>query len=162
MREVALPILKEFGYPGILFVPTDFIGGHNSFDADEEPNEPICDWEDLRELERHGISVQSHGAAHRAFSEIDVVQQEHELVQSKKTLQAGLGTNVEIFSFPYGDNGGHPQLVAGLLEHCHYRAACLYDGLLNELPVKTPYQLSRLTIGPDSDLEALLTPNEPK
>ena len=50
MREVALPLLLQFGYPGVLFVPTDFIGGRNLFNADDEPEEAICDWDDLRRL----------------------------------------------------------------------------------------------------------------
>src|SRR5687768_6961666 len=69
--EVALPVLRRFELPAVIFVPTQFIGGYNSFDADiqYEPHEPICDWDELRELERNGISVQSHGVSHRRFSE---------------------------------------------------------------------------------------------
>ena len=47
IRTVALPWLRRFGYPAVLFVPTDYIGGTNDFDAGEEPEEAICDWDDL-------------------------------------------------------------------------------------------------------------------
>ena len=59
--EVALPCLLRFGYPAVHFVPTDFIGGRNRFDGGAEPEEPICDWDELRELERQGVSVQRTG-----------------------------------------------------------------------------------------------------
>src|SRR5215203_5566784 len=32
--EVAVPLLRRFGYCGVIFVPTGFIGGYNAFDAD--------------------------------------------------------------------------------------------------------------------------------
>ncbi len=47
-RTHAVPQLLRFGVPALLFVPTDFIGGTNAFDADtREPIERICDWDDL-------------------------------------------------------------------------------------------------------------------
>src|SRR5215204_7685155 len=64
MRTVALPWLLRFEYPAVFFVPTDFIGGRNTFDP-AGPEEAICDWDDLCELERRGVSVQSHAASHR-------------------------------------------------------------------------------------------------
>src|SRR2546423_5803851 len=47
--HVAVPWLRRFGYAGMVFVPTAFIGGRNSFDDGVEPEEAICDWEELRE-----------------------------------------------------------------------------------------------------------------
>src|SRR5262249_44465766 len=67
--DVALPCLRRFGHPAVVFVPTGYVGGRNDFDTDIEPTEVLCDWDDLRELERGGVSVQSHGVAHRRFSE---------------------------------------------------------------------------------------------
>jgi peptidoglycan/xylan/chitin deacetylase (PgdA/CDA1 family) len=43
MRTVALPWLLRFGYPAVLFAPTDYIGGFNGFDTGYEPEEAICD-----------------------------------------------------------------------------------------------------------------------
>ena len=37
--DYGLPELRLFGYPAVMFVPTAFIGGHNDFDADNEPEE---------------------------------------------------------------------------------------------------------------------------
>jgi len=58
VRETASACLRRFGYPAVLFVPTDFIGGRNWLDVDtDEPEEDLCSWDDLRELERSGFSV---------------------------------------------------------------------------------------------------------
>jgi peptidoglycan/xylan/chitin deacetylase (PgdA/CDA1 family) len=156
MRQVALPWLLRFGYPAVVFVPTDFIGKCNEFDAGVEPKEAICDWDDLRELERHGISVQSHGASHRRFSELAPAELEEELLRSKATLEAGLGKPVEVIAYPYGDGGVDPQSVARALERAGYRAACLYKGGPQLLPIADPYRLPRLPIGPNTDLQEAL------
>jgi peptidoglycan/xylan/chitin deacetylase (PgdA/CDA1 family) len=165
MRTVALPWLQRFGYPAVLFVPTDFIGGHNTFD-DAEPEEELCDWDDLAELERLGVSVQSHGASHRPLSDLTPTEQEEELRRSKTTLEAGLGKRVEVVSYPYGDDGvssypygddaANSQILRKIretLKRAGYRAACLYGGGPIRLPAADPYRLARLAVGPDSDLQ---------
>jgi len=55
--QVAIPWLQRFGYPSVVFVPTQFIGAYNAFDDGYEPREAICDWDDLQELERLGCSI---------------------------------------------------------------------------------------------------------
>jgi peptidoglycan/xylan/chitin deacetylase (PgdA/CDA1 family) len=156
--EVALPWLRRFGYPGVIFVPTSYIGGRNAFDADAliEPEEAICDWSELRELTRHGISVQSHGVSHRRFSQLSQAEQDQELLRSKTVLEDGLGKSVEVFSFPYGDDGADPRIVARLLARSGYRAACLYGGGPNHVPVRNQYRLSRIAMGADTDLRVAL------
>lgn len=156
MRDVVLPCLLRFGYPAVLFVPTDYIGKVNSFDAGNEPEEAICDWEDLWELSRCGVSVQSHGASHRAFSELCLTGKEEEIHRSKVVLEAGLGEPVEIFSFPYGDRGSDPTAVEKTLERAGYRAACLYGGGPAIFPIAAPYALTRLAMGPETDLRSEL------
>ena len=156
MRTITLPLLLRFGYPAVLFVPTDYIGGLNGFDAGNEPEEAICDWDDLRELERSGVSIQSHGASHRPFSELDQAGQEEELTRSKTTLETGLEKPVEVFAYPYGDGGTEPGATGRALKRAGYRAACLYKGDANPLPIAEPYRLTRLAMGPDTDLRAEL------
>ncbi len=68
--EVAKNVLQKFGFPAVVFVPTDLIGKTNRFDREVEPEEAICDWSDLRALEDAGIRVESHGASHRRFSQL--------------------------------------------------------------------------------------------
>jgi peptidoglycan/xylan/chitin deacetylase (PgdA/CDA1 family) len=150
--EYGLPELQFFGYPAVMFVPTAFIGGHNDFDADSEPVEAICDWDELRELERCGVSVQSHGVSHRAFSDLSPAEEEQELLRSKAALEDGLGKPVEVFSFPYGDCGPEPAATQRVAEQAGYRAACLYGGRPHRVPVADPYRLARLALGPDTDL----------
>lgn len=151
--DVALPWLLRFEYPAVLFVPTEFIGGRNSFDIDQEPEELICDWSHLWELEQHSVSVQSHGVSHRAFSELDISEREYELSRSKAALEEGLKKQVEVFSFPYGDDGPDPKGQGDALARAGYRAACLYGGSPFSPSIADPFRLPRVAMGPDTDLE---------
>jgi peptidoglycan/xylan/chitin deacetylase (PgdA/CDA1 family) len=104
----ASPCLLGFGYPAVVFVPTAYIGGRNDFDRDVEPEERICDWDDLRELDRRGVSVQSHGVSHRWYSTLDPAELRDELVRSKEALEDGLSKRVEVLAYPTGMPGAIP------------------------------------------------------
>jgi len=39
MRHVMLPTLQKFGMPAVLFVPTDFVGARNTFEAQQMAND---------------------------------------------------------------------------------------------------------------------------
>lgn len=159
MTTVVLPCLQRFRFPGVVFVPTDYIGGSNSFDTDEEPPERMCTWEDLRQLESEGVSVQSHGIKHRPFSELSTDQQWEELNHSKSILEAGLQKQIEAFAFPYGD-GGSSDIVGPALVRTGYRTAFLYGAnetyVPERLPISNPYRIDRIAMGPDTDLGAVL------
>jgi peptidoglycan/xylan/chitin deacetylase (PgdA/CDA1 family) len=150
--EVAVPWLERFGYPAVLFVPTDFVGRTNLFDLDNEPEEPLCDWDDLRELVRRRVVVESHGASHRTFSELTRSERAAELERSKAALEAELDRPVQLFSYPYGDDAG----AAPQVRDAGYRAAFGYGGRTIPLPAEDAYRLERLAMGPDTDLRTAL------
>jgi peptidoglycan/xylan/chitin deacetylase (PgdA/CDA1 family) len=158
VREVALPWLERFGYPAVVFVPTDFVGRTNRFDLESEPEEALCDWDDLRELAHRGVAVQSHGASHRAFSELTPDERVLELERSKAALEAELEQPVELIAYPYGDDAGTPPGLREALVRTGYRAACLYIGGPVSIPANDPYRLERVAIGPDTDLTTVLEP----
>ena len=146
--------LADQGYPAAVFVPAGYVGRSNEWDAGTaEPEEAICDWDDLRALDRTGLSVQSHGVSHRAFSELDPDERRRELADSKRALESGLGKKVELFAYPYGDEGtGASKAVAD----AGYRAAFIYEGGPFRLPAADRYRLPRIPIGSDTDLETEL------
>jgi peptidoglycan/xylan/chitin deacetylase (PgdA/CDA1 family) len=150
--EVALPWLERFGYPAVLFMPTDFVGRTNTFDLESEPEEPLCDWDDLRELVRRGVAVESHSASHRRFSDLTPPERVLELQRSKAALEAELGQAVQLFAYPYGDDAG----AASQVREVGYRAAFGYGGGTISLPPKDAYRLERLALGPDTDLRTAL------
>jgi peptidoglycan/xylan/chitin deacetylase (PgdA/CDA1 family) len=148
----ALSRLRAFGLPAVLFVPGGFIGGTNGFDAGVEPEEAICDWEDLLELEQHGISIQSHGISHRRLSELDQNELEREIMGSKALLESRLRRAVDVFSYPYGDCGHDGSDTARVLRRAGYKAAFGFGGRPMNVPLADVYRVERIPVGPDTDL----------
>jgi len=61
-RTTALPWLRRFGYPAVVFATTNHVGATNVWDHGDEPTEAIADWDDLLDLQSQGVAVQSHSA----------------------------------------------------------------------------------------------------
>jgi len=156
VHEHALPVLARLTCPAVIFVPTEFVGAMNEFDRDEEPPEPMCGWAELADLSRSGVSVQSHGVTHRAFSGISPAERQEEIAVSKSTLEARLQAPVDLFAYPYGDDAdGSPDVRAALTE-TGYRAAFGYGGDPFALPAADRYRLARIAMGPDTNLRSAL------
>jgi peptidoglycan/xylan/chitin deacetylase (PgdA/CDA1 family) len=152
----ALEALRRFGFPAIVFVPTDFVGRCDHWNDDsDEPVEALCGWDELSRLDEAGVSVQSHGASHRSFSRLDPDKVTAELTTSKRELEAALGRAVELFAYPYGDRGSDG-VAERELARAGYRCAFGYGGAPNDIPVPNEYCLARIAMGADTDLEAEL------
>ena len=156
VHDHALPVLRRLGVPAVLFVPTAYVGGTNVFDRDEEPEEPMCDWGELAALSRAGVSVQSHGVTHRAFSDISPAERREEITESKAALEARLDEPVDLFAYPYGDDADGAADVRAALAETGYRAGFGYGGDPFVAPGEDRWRLARLAIGPDTDLRAAL------
>ena len=154
----ALPHLKEFGFAAVIFVPTGLAGDLSRFDAGtNEPMEPICSWDELRELQHAGVSVESHGVSHCAFSTVDRSRLVLELESSRNAIMKELSANSVMLAFPYGDPGSDYHLTMKALVKAGYRCAFLYGGALQPLPVCDPYRIARVPMGRETELGQILT-----
>lgn len=87
----AFPILKELVFTATIFTVTDFVGTEN-----------YMDWEQLKEMNDFGISIQSHTASHKPLSMLSTNEIKAELYNSKKSIEDNLGSSVDFFSAPHG------------------------------------------------------------
>lgn len=164
MYEVALPLLRRFDFPAVLFVPSDYVGGRTSTFDPDEPDEPLCTWDDLQLLQQAGVSVQSHGASHRHLSQITTSGQWDELTRSKTVLEARLGTRVEALAYPYGDCAIGDGQLNHMMRVAGYRVGFVYGrphgAGPNNLPFADPFRLKRVPMGPETDVAKVLTFND--
>jgi peptidoglycan/xylan/chitin deacetylase (PgdA/CDA1 family) len=94
--EVAFPLLLEIGARAEFFVNTGSIGlpGHLT-------------WAQIAEMQRAGMSFQSHGHDHVALLPLTRDMLAWQLRTSKQLLEDHLGRAVDFFAAPYGLLGRH-------------------------------------------------------
>jgi peptidoglycan/xylan/chitin deacetylase (PgdA/CDA1 family) len=126
--ENALPILQRYGYPAVVFVPVGFLDDGRPLPHEDAlrvlgvRNETV-DWEQLAELERGGIRVESHGIAHRPLSELEPDEAVREIAISKLRLEERLGREVEAFAFVKGSLADYRPEHASLVQQAGYKLA---------------------------------------
>lgn len=100
--EKAYPLLKEYGYPFTVFVPTEGVdGGIKSY----------LTWKQMREMQRYEAVFASHSHSHdylirRQPGESEAAWKERvttDIRQSLKLLKEKLGSDSKLFAYPYGE-----------------------------------------------------------
>ena len=68
--------LMNFGFHAVFFITTDFVG-----------RESYLSWEEIREMDNNGMSIQSHTCSHPILSELGRERVRMEFSLSKDTLE---------------------------------------------------------------------------
>lgn len=93
----AWPVLKEFGYPATVFLPTDYIGETRK----RYKNRECLTWQEVRELQTQGVSFGSHSLSHPTLYALPWGQIRRELIESRNNIEDALQATVSLFSYPY-------------------------------------------------------------
>jgi len=112
--EVAYPMLVAAGLSATFFVNTATIDtpGHLT-------------WSQLTEMQRAGMSVQSHGHDHTDLARLNSTQLDDQLRRSKVEIEDHLGAEVTLLALPYGSRGTNTLIAARC---AGYRALCSSGG----------------------------------
>ncbi len=103
--ENGLPILKEYGLPAGIFVPTGNLGrppAWTMYGDCPDGGETVMTEQQIAALDREGIEISSHTVSHPILAGLDDFGLEAELAGSKRTLEQMLGHEVPGISYPYG------------------------------------------------------------
>ena len=131
--RVVLPMLEERGMKAAFYMVTNKIG---------QPG--YLTWDNLFDLERHGMEIGGHTANHLPLTTLSPEQQRDELRLSKLMLEwRGLKT---IYSFSY-PNGAYDDGIVARLEEEKYLTAVTGEAGLNTLTTN-PYLLRRVNVPP--------------
>lgn len=109
----AFPIMKQLGLMATIFIVTDFVG-----------QSKYIDWNHLREMNKEGISIQSHTVTHRPLTGVETKEITYELDRSKKSIEDHLGKRVDFLSVPHGMIN---QNVKDIARAVGYKAICTSD-----------------------------------
>jgi peptidoglycan/xylan/chitin deacetylase (PgdA/CDA1 family) len=124
----AWPVLSWYGFSATIFVPTDFIGKESMWYADYGLKPlPMLDWQELRELAKNGVDIESHGCSHPKLTDLAPSEIEQEVRESKKVLEQKLSKPVDFFCYPFGEVD---QDIIGVIKSAGYKGAtCMEQGL---------------------------------
>lgn len=99
----AYPVLEKLSIPCTVFVPTGFLGGYNDWYPSNFPQKAVMSANHLISLQAAGlVDFGSHTVDHLRLSQLPVNQLEHQVAESKFTLQKILEKEIIMFAYPFG------------------------------------------------------------
>ena len=107
----AFPLLKKYGFPAVIFLAAETKRRTNFWDADE-PQVPLMNNEQIREMSGAGIEFGSHTVTHPNLSHCSPEQMRKELFESKKILEQLTGKKIISLAYPYGAVNEHIKSLA--------------------------------------------------
>ena len=105
----AFPILKKYHLKAAVFVVTGFLSKRKGY----------LTWDQVREMEKSGVTIESHTVTHAALPELSDDRIREELVESKRQAESELGHPVEFIAYP---TGAHDLHIAELAKEAGYKA----------------------------------------
>lgn len=126
----AYPILKKYNFKATVFLISSLIGKPGYLSKDQ-----IHEMRDL-------ISFQSHTVTHPYLTRLSAEEQEHELAESKKTIETITGDRVDALAYPIGDHNG--QVIEIARRYYKYAVLMAPGGFYHT--GDDSYQIKRLNI----------------
>jgi peptidoglycan/xylan/chitin deacetylase (PgdA/CDA1 family) len=148
----AVPVLRRYGYPAVLFVPIGYLDTRRPLPHEEHLAERgilnrTVDWDELADLERHGIRIESHGIGHRPLADLEVDEATREIVLSKLRLEEKLGRPIRAFAYVKGSEAHYKPVHVSLIRQAGYDVAFTSISGGNS-STTDPLQLHRYNVEP--------------
>jgi peptidoglycan/xylan/chitin deacetylase (PgdA/CDA1 family) len=150
----AARVLQKYGYAGVLFVPVGYLDDRQPLPHEERlaahgVMNPTLDWDELADVERRGIRIESHGISHRPLANLEVDEAAREITLSKLRLEERLGRPVRAFSYVKGSEADYRPVHLSLVRQAGYDVA--FSAVSGANSAETdPLQLRRYNIEPYS------------
>jgi peptidoglycan/xylan/chitin deacetylase (PgdA/CDA1 family) len=127
----AFPIMKKYGFTGVLYIVSSYMGADQYMNADQ-----------IKEMAAAGWEVGSHTISHLNLTSLEPQRQRHEIVDSRKILEAKLGMTIRTFSYPFGMSDG------GVIDYVHFAGylAAMSLGFTDDQGTSNLYTLQRREI----------------
>ena len=106
---VAWPLLKDHGFPAIVFITPSEIGLPG-----------FMNWDQVRAAAEQGLTIGCHTMNHSYLPSVPDERLHQELVESKATIEREIGRPVDFLSYPIG---GFTQAAQDVAKRANYRLA---------------------------------------
>ncbi len=132
----AAPILKQMGFPAVIFIQADGTGRPGYLTEAQ-----------IRELIASGITIGSHTVHHGFLPKLSPEDRKKEITESKKILEEKYGLPVLLFSYPGG--GFNADVRKDTIDAGYEGAVATHPG--PSYPYRDPYALKRVRISRTAD-----------
>jgi len=119
--RLGLPVLQEVGFTATVFAVPGQLGGCNAWD---DGRARLLSADELRQLDRAGITIGAHTCQHAHLTRINPIVAEQEIRGSKTALEEIVGHAITLFAYPYGET---EDWVDGLVQAAGFEAAFATD-----------------------------------
>jgi peptidoglycan/xylan/chitin deacetylase (PgdA/CDA1 family) len=103
LAQYAFPILEKHGFRATVFVVTDLIGRDDEWlRCDGKSPQALLTADEIRYWAARGIEFGAHSCSHADLTKLSPAALDHEVVGSRRALEALLGKPVRCFAYPYG------------------------------------------------------------
>jgi peptidoglycan/xylan/chitin deacetylase (PgdA/CDA1 family) len=142
VHQNAVPVVREFGVPAVVYVVSEWVGKNNRWPGQPESIETfdLMTWSQLGDCLEAGFEVGCHTANHVYLGRLEGDRWEEELGASRGRLEQELGQRVKHFSYPYGSLSGEAVRQVGQ----RYETAVTTDLRYCEGYRERPHMLPRL------------------
>ncbi|HKB07138.1 MAG TPA: polysaccharide deacetylase family protein [Candidatus Polarisedimenticolia bacterium] len=134
----AYPVLQRLRLPATLFMVAGYAGRYSflrHLGLEDPPaargaTPPLAwlplSWDELKEMQRHGIEIGSHSLSHRSLGVLSDSEAAFEAHSSRRMLEEHLGAPISLFAYPFGSPvyGDFDPNLEEMLRAQGYVAAC--------------------------------------
>lgn len=145
----AYPLLQEFGFSAIVFIPTALVGSLQTWNP-AYPSRKLMSQDQIHHLLESDFEIGSHTAHHRSLPSLDDQALHQELGESLHYLQSLPRQQAACLAYPYGRAGRREQHAARQLG---YTSAYLAGGLWGNGRHSDLFALSRCLVAQQTDLQ---------
>lgn len=150
--QLAASVLEDSGQTGTVFVVTDLLGRDNRWDVETgDVPEPLLSADEVLNLHGAGFEFGSHTVTHARLAQIDQNLAKQEIVRSKEFLDSLLGSDTQVFCYPYGS---HDSDVRLMVQKAGYKWACSVEKGWNDGQTD-PFRLKRVNVRRDTSTAVL-------
>jgi len=105
VRDHALPVLEELGWPFTVFLVSGLIAGQDVWTRQSNPSGqtyPLLDADEIHDMQGRGCSFHSHTRSHASLPKLDDAALADQLRGSREALAILLGHEVRYIAYPFG------------------------------------------------------------
>lgn len=100
--QQAWPVIHAHGWPVTVYLPTNYVGGHEAWQGHAMPPRPLMSWEQITQLADQGVTFGGHSHIHPDLSALDAKEIMSELTRGRDEISDHTGHVPVHFAPPYG------------------------------------------------------------